>query len=67
MVFLKSLAFAVLASFAALPALAEDLPTLTVYTYDSFASDYGHSDMAIDGFGGHESGYGFQMRRRQLH
>ena len=50
MVFLKSLAFAVLASFAALPALAEDLPTLTVYTYDSFASDYGPGPALKTGF-----------------
>ena len=34
------LALAVLAGFAA-PAAAADTPTLTIYTYDAFAADYG--------------------------
>ncbi len=50
MVVLKSLAVAVLVAFAGLPALAEDLPTLNVYTYDSFAGDYGPGPRLKTGF-----------------
>jgi len=50
MVFFKSLVLAVLTAFAAMPAFAEDLPTLNVYTYDSFASDYGPGPGLKKGF-----------------
>lgn len=50
MVFLKSVAFAVLASVVTLPAIADETPTLTVYTYDSFASQYGPGPGLKTGF-----------------
>lgn len=49
MVFLKSFVVAVLALIA-LPAMAADTPTLTVYTYQSFASDYGPGPAIKKGF-----------------
>jgi thiamine transport system substrate-binding protein len=50
MVFHKSLLVAVLTVFAALPALAADKPNLVVYTYQSFASDYGPGPGLKQGF-----------------
>jgi thiamine transport system substrate-binding protein len=46
---LKSLVVAVLALFAT-SAMAADKPTLTVYTYQSFASDYGPGTAIKQGF-----------------
>lgn len=44
------LVFAVLFGLAALPAVAADKPTLTVYTYDAFAADYGPGPKLKEGF-----------------
>jgi thiamine transport system substrate-binding protein len=49
MVLLKAFVVAVLMLFA-LPAMAADAPTLTVYTYQSFASDYGPGPAIRKGF-----------------
>lgn len=49
MVLLRTLVVAVLA-LVALPAVAADRPTLTVYTYQSFASDYGPGPELKKGF-----------------
>jgi thiamine transport system substrate-binding protein len=49
MVFLKAFVVAVLALIA-LPAIAAEPPTLTVYTYQSFASDYGPGPAIKRGF-----------------
>ncbi|HTJ56266.1 MAG TPA: thiamine ABC transporter substrate binding subunit [Devosiaceae bacterium] len=49
MVLLKTLVVAVLALFAT-SALAAEQPTLTVYTYQSFASDYGPGPAIKKGF-----------------
>jgi thiamine transport system substrate-binding protein len=49
MVFLKSFVVAVLALFAT-SAIAADQPTLNVYTYQSFASDYGPGPGIKKGF-----------------
>src|SRR5665213_1705546 len=49
MVFLKAFVVAVL-SLAASAALAADKPTLTVYAYQSFASDYGPGPGLKKGF-----------------
>lgn len=49
MVFFKSLVVAVLALFAT-SAIAADQPTLNVYTYQSFASDYGPGPGIKKGF-----------------
>jgi len=49
MVFIKSFVVAVLALFAT-AAMAADQPTLTVYTYQSFASDYGPGPAIKKGF-----------------
>lgn len=38
------------ALFATLPAVAQDKPTLTIYTYDSFASDWGTGPKLKEGF-----------------
>jgi thiamine transport system substrate-binding protein len=50
MAIIVRLALAVLLALAALPATAEDKPTLTVYTYDSFAADYGPGPALKQGF-----------------
>lgn len=50
MVFFKSLAVAVLFSVVALPAIAKELPTLKIYTYDSFAASYGPGPALKKGF-----------------
>ena len=49
MVLLKAFVVAVFALIA-LPAIAADAPTLTVYTYQSFASDYGPGPAIKKGF-----------------
>ena len=49
MVFLKAFAVAVFALFAS-SAMAADQPTLNVYTYQSFASDYGPGPALKKGF-----------------
>jgi thiamine transport system substrate-binding protein len=49
MVLLKAFVVAVFALIA-LPAMAADTPTLTVYTYQSFASDYGPGPAIRKGF-----------------
>jgi thiamine transport system substrate-binding protein len=49
MVLLKAFVVAVCALIA-LPAMAADTPTLTVYTYQSFASDYGPGPAIKKGF-----------------
>lgn len=45
-----SLALAVVLGLAALPALAQDLPKLTIYTYDAFAADWGPAGPLKSGF-----------------
>lgn len=45
-----SLALAVLFGLSALPAVAEDAPTLTIYTYDAFAADWGPGPALKTGF-----------------
>lgn len=45
-----SLALAVLFGLSALPAVAEDAPTLTIYTYDAFAADWGPGPALKSGF-----------------
>lgn len=45
-----SLALAVLFGLSALPAVAEDAPTLTIYTYDAFAADWGPGPALKAGF-----------------
>lgn len=47
---LSSLALAVFCGFAAAHAYADDAPTLTVYTYDSFASEWGPGPGLKTGF-----------------
>jgi thiamine transport system substrate-binding protein len=47
------LAFAVFLGLAALPAAAQDQPTLRVYTYDSFASEWGPGPAIKAGFEKH--------------
>jgi thiamine transport system substrate-binding protein len=44
------LALAVLIGLAALPASAEDVPTLNIYTYDSFAAEWGPGPQLKAGF-----------------
>lgn len=44
------LGLAVLIGLAALPAIADDKPTLTVYTYDAFAADWGPGPGLKSGF-----------------
>lgn len=45
-----SLALAVLAGLLATPAFAQDAPNLTIYTYDSFAADWGPGPALKTGF-----------------
>lgn len=50
MVAFARFAFAVLLGLAALPALAEEAPILRIYTYDSFASEWGPGPALKTGF-----------------
>lgn len=45
-----SMAFAVLLGLSAAPILAQDVPTLTIYTYDGFASEWGPGAKLSEGF-----------------
>lgn len=50
MVTFARFAFAALLGFAALPAAAEEMPILRIYTYDSFASEWGPGPALKAGF-----------------
>jgi thiamine transport system substrate-binding protein len=45
-----SMALAVLFGLSAAPILAQDVPTLTIYTYDGFASEWGPGAKLSEGF-----------------
>lgn len=45
-----SMAFAVLFGLSTAPVLAQDVPTLTIYTYDGFASEWGPGARLSEGF-----------------